>query len=733
MKQSVRPSQQGSALVFALIAVTVVASAGAAFLQLTTSMSKTQTASVQNSQAFYLAEAGLAEAFQGVRLGRTGTLGSATAPARYGDGLLWVEAVETADGQVRLTSTALAGRGRASLSYVLQPTDSNLGIFSTEEMVIDDVILVDGFNSERGSYDAHIPKNMALPDPVPAKAEQYLSALSSQGHPVGCHMGYHNWCTGTHAHDVAFAQESADLSAPSGGTWQRLMDSDDYDDDDEYSFVPSSKPSFEDRNVGMEYEISLWRTELEKTYNEARVAAQATGNEIPMLPPVGRHTGKDGILGSNQSVTLNLDFKEIPEIYGDIQSTLKLGLDGGGSAGATISGRVSGAPQQVELPEVQIPALTSEEVVTYGDLLPMTIPSGTAAYQSLTIQKDAEVIIRGPATVVLGQFTLEDGATLTLDTRAGEIAMYVTEGMDMQPGSATITTGDQTNNMSLQVGAIETLEGGPAPIRLDSASQFHGTIYAPQTEVYVGSDFEIYGRVIARKLEFGPGAKLHVDHAGTQGSSIPEIVSWKIVEIPSQVKVPGSNPFTILGVSPDSTVPLTESHDLASVTIDLEYFDQAGNLQTYTGLEAGFDWDNVRSVAHVERIPSRTRTGTYSTGSVGGTSTGTSTEPEDTPSEGASAEDDDGADDEPEADDGADDDEPTTVRKVVNDNVEGALRFGVEGLGGWMFTGIMEFNAPFNADEWARIAEIRPALDPTLYNKIITAHNDKGGDPSFVQ
>ncbi|MEZ6018728.1 MAG: hypothetical protein R3F17_01135, partial [Planctomycetota bacterium] len=109
--------ERGSALVLALIAVSMVAALGAAYLQLTSSVTRRQGAEVENTQAFYLAEAGLAESFQAVRIGRTGQIGSIGSPVRYGQGLLWVDAVDTADDQIRLTSTAMSGTGRAALSY----------------------------------------------------------------------------------------------------------------------------------------------------------------------------------------------------------------------------------------------------------------------------------------------------------------------------------------------------------------------------------------------------------------------------------------------------------------------------------------------------------------------------------------------------------------------------------------------------------------------------------------
>ena len=122
-------NQRGSALVIALIAVAAVATMGAAFVQVTGSLSRRQSREVDQTKAFYLAEAGLAEALQALRIGRTGQIGTEDEPAAYGQGLLWVDATETTDDQVRLEANAQCGAGRASLALVVEPVEQPLGFF----------------------------------------------------------------------------------------------------------------------------------------------------------------------------------------------------------------------------------------------------------------------------------------------------------------------------------------------------------------------------------------------------------------------------------------------------------------------------------------------------------------------------------------------------------------------------------------------------------------------------
>ena len=71
----------------ALVTVTVAAVLVSSVLGLSAATTRRQSQSVDDRRAFYLCEAGLAEAFEAVRVGRRGQLGSIDAPAMFGDGL----------------------------------------------------------------------------------------------------------------------------------------------------------------------------------------------------------------------------------------------------------------------------------------------------------------------------------------------------------------------------------------------------------------------------------------------------------------------------------------------------------------------------------------------------------------------------------------------------------------------------------------------------------------------
>jgi hypothetical protein len=143
--------RRGGALLLALVSVLSVAAIGAALMQVTGAVVRRQAAALEMRRAFYLAEAGLAEAYTGLMMGKTGNVGSAEEPSRFGDGFLWVEAREAGADLVELECTAHCGGGRTVLAMVAERGEHSiamLGVFAAEELSVPPGSTVDGFDSQ---------------------------------------------------------------------------------------------------------------------------------------------------------------------------------------------------------------------------------------------------------------------------------------------------------------------------------------------------------------------------------------------------------------------------------------------------------------------------------------------------------------------------------------------------------------------------------------------------------
>ncbi|NOT31844.1 MAG: hypothetical protein HOP15_15470 [Planctomycetes bacterium] len=459
------PARRGSALVLSLVAVTTVVVLAASFSQFASSVANRQTQAVHRKRAFYMAEAGLSEAFAGLTCGKSGNVGSPEAPALFGDGVFWVEATELGPGVVRLESTGMVGTGRAELALVAHRGDASvaaLGAFSEGSLALAPGSLVDAYDSTKGAYASQADKSGA--------------ALGSNG-------------------DILVAGEL------------------------------------------------LYPTMINGDVTH----------------------GPDGKAKTSESVNIT------------------------GSTGPALAA--------TELPPVEVPELALGQPQVHGSPYPLVISAGNVGYESLTIGPGAEVIIQGPAQVVLGSLSVEATAQLTFDTSQGHVALYVTDALELASGSILTTSSSKPEDVIIQVPG-ETAK----PIALGATGSFHGVIFAPDASVTVGKAFELFGALVAESLTFEGAARLHFDLHLAQlaaESALPEMLSWRIVELASASTNLAADPFKILDV--DKNLLPTPSQAHADQFLKIEYYDFSGIYHVYKGSEKGFDWSVVKSVIYAER------------------------------------------------------------------------------------------------------------------------------------
>lgn len=144
-------------MIAALLVVFAVATLSMIQLQLDLSKARERRTAVDTKRAFYMAEAGLAEAFHGVACGKSGNVGTPEEPAQFANGLFFATAVEEGMGRVTLTSTGLCGAGRATLSIVIERTSNSvasLGFFGEDLVNVQGGATIDSYDSRVGVYSA---------------------------------------------------------------------------------------------------------------------------------------------------------------------------------------------------------------------------------------------------------------------------------------------------------------------------------------------------------------------------------------------------------------------------------------------------------------------------------------------------------------------------------------------------------------------------------------------------
>ena len=573
-------ARSGGALVLALVVVSMAALFASSVLQLTSSVSRGQAAMVDNTRAFYLAEAGLAEAFEALRIGLRGQIGSAQEPASYGDGFVWVDATPTPDNQMRLESTAICGRGRATLALIVEPVSVPIGIFSDEEIVLQDQLHVDSFNSSAPEEESPGITFLDASADDPYKHVDETNNLLYYGKTF-----YHFTSYDNEIYSVDHSISLQDLSQDPNFASQYDIEPTDFVD---HVGDTGKESDF----IQIEYEgVKAYFATLDS------VSAETTEESSSNVTTSTSTTLDSGgaLFGSNGNITVGGSTQPV-SIYGDaipgVGKQVVLG------SGGYVSGDSEPRPSEVELPDVTLPNIALDSPLVQDSPIPMVLSPGQGGFEAITVAEDAELTIRGPATILVGSLTLAEGASLTLDTTDGDVELFITQSLHLEPNSSVDTPNRRPDQLTLQVAADDSQALEPA-VRLQATSQFYGTVYTPNAQTTVGSNFEIWGSIAARVLELEPGAKIHYDEAVE--SKIPKLVSWEIVEVPAEAYKSLVTSIRSRDIDTGTLKDLTEAHDLGGITIHLDYVDAAGTQKTYSGPEEDFDWKVVREVVKSQR------------------------------------------------------------------------------------------------------------------------------------
>lgn len=159
-----RTARRGGVLVMALVAVAAVAALIAGIVEVSSRALQREQDALDTKRAFYLAEAGLAEAYTGLRVGKTGNVGTRERPASLGEGVFWTEARDLGGDRVELRSTGMRGRARSLLSMCVERGEESvatLGVFSSEPLVVPEGSRITG-------TDTSAPPPASEPAPAPS-------------------------------------------------------------------------------------------------------------------------------------------------------------------------------------------------------------------------------------------------------------------------------------------------------------------------------------------------------------------------------------------------------------------------------------------------------------------------------------------------------------------------------------------------------------------------------------
>ncbi|MFN0007915.1 MAG: hypothetical protein ACKVXR_08400 [Planctomycetota bacterium] len=262
----------------------------------------------------------------------------------------------------------------------------------------------------------------------------------------------------------------------------------------------------------------------------------------------------------------------------------------------THEGGIEPRDAAVALPAVEIPFVPTSPGVYHNAPIPLVLPSGDVEKAFLRVAADSQVIAQGPCDLVVNDLILEPGATLEFDTQLGAIRVWVLGSLTMDAGSEVACSDTDSSQVLMQVASA-------SPALMASNGALYGVVYAPSAEVTIGSQAELHGSVVAKKLNLTAGAMLSFDQHLDQTSEeaqMPKLLSWRILELANSTGPGGANdPFAKMGLDPALLPPPAIAHE--DQVLDVTYTDKGGVVLTYNGMESGFDWTDVREVDSLSR------------------------------------------------------------------------------------------------------------------------------------
>jgi hypothetical protein len=225
-----------------------------------------------------------------------------------------------------------------------------------------------------------------------------------------------------------------------------------------------------------------------------------------------------GNVGSYDAIEIDSNV----DVYGDVQVSEDGTIDDG-PPGITIAGDVEACVLDVTMPPIVVPAIAPTGALTVTSNL--TLGPGNHHYTNLYVSSGTLNIV-GPATLVLDAFTLRSNTNLHIDSTNGPVKIYGTGTFDMRSNSNVTTTGATARDLEIQL----TATSPPATVNFNSNAEFMGTIYAPNAELDIASNFVIYGAVMAKHIEMASNSQVHFDESllyDPDAADVFERVSWR--------------------------------------------------------------------------------------------------------------------------------------------------------------------------------------------------------------
>ncbi|MBW1781908.1 MAG: pilus assembly PilX N-terminal domain-containing protein [Deltaproteobacteria bacterium] len=144
-----------------------------------------------------------------------------------------------------------------------------------------------------------------------------------------------------------------------------------------------------------------------------------------------------------------------------------------------------------------------------NDSIPLVEPDGELSADSIDTNGSVTLFGKaGGSNFYLTSVVLRNGATLTIDTTAGEVNIFLTGPLDARSGSSIVLTPDPYDATKFSIFSNST-----SKIDFKNSSTVAGLIYAPYAPVDVKNSAAFYGAIWGDNVDIKNGGTVYFDTA----------------------------------------------------------------------------------------------------------------------------------------------------------------------------------------------------------------------------
>jgi hypothetical protein len=244
------------------------------------------------------------------------------------------------------------------------------------------------------------------------------------------------------------------------------------------------------------------------------------------------YANTEGDIGSNASITMDSNIG----VWGDAHP----GPSGSVSGElANISGSTTPMPETIDLPDIVVPVIASSGPVSFDT---QVLASGSYDYTNLQVNTGKTLTINGPATIVCDNFKLKSNAHIVVNATNGPVEFFVINDFVLNSNTSINSTTYSPLDVAFNLLSDNILDPGVDVnfdedlVDFDSGSQLYGTIYAPSAEITIDSNFELFGSLVARRVDLDSNCRIHFDEvlatASEGAEAVYETLCWRLVSQP---------------------------------------------------------------------------------------------------------------------------------------------------------------------------------------------------------